>query len=96
MGDVPFKKNAKGFADLRYSDQVRALLEAVGSTVLDTANDSLKLSGHEDPGFEMRSRPGKPAGTLGRWRVSVAAVSQHAIRHNAIHNTLLRALGGGQ
>lgn len=98
MGRVEFEKNGEGFADLRYSDQVRALLEAVGSVVLDAANDSLKLNGPDDPspGYVMYSQPGEHKGTLGRWRVSVTAVTPHAVHHEGVHNTLLRALGGAQ
>jgi hypothetical protein len=98
MGEIRFKISAQGKKDIRYWDSTARMLEAVAHTIADTANGSLKLNGPRDlaPGYVIRSKPGKPDGTLGRWRVSVAAVTPHAIRHNAVHNTLLRALGGAK
>ena len=98
MAEVRFKINGAGKRDIRYWDSTARVLEAAAHTIADTANGSLKLNGPRDvaPGYAIRSQPGNPKGTLGRWRVSVAAVTTHAIRHNAVHNTLLRALGGGR
>jgi len=98
MAEVRFKINHGGKRDIRYWDSTARMLEAVAHTIADTANNSLKLNGPRDvsPGYVIRSKPGTPKGTLGRWRVSVAAVTQHAIRHNAVHNTLVRALNGAK
>jgi len=98
MAEVRFKISSQGKREIRYWPSTARMLEAVALTIADTANGSLKLNGPRDvsPGYAIRSQPGKPKGTSGRWRVSVTAVTQHAIRHNAIHNTLLRALGGAK
>jgi hypothetical protein len=95
--EVRFKVNADGFRDIRYSQPVQDMLEAVGKTVADTCNDSLVTNGPTDvkPGYKVSSRPGRRV-RQGRWRVSVTAVTTHAIRHNAVHNTLLKALGGAR
>jgi hypothetical protein len=97
MAEVRFKPRIDGFREIRYSSEAQRMLEAVAHTVADTANGSLVQNGPRDvqPGYAIRSRPGKRV-KQGRWRVSVTAVTQHAIRHNAIHNTLLRALGGAR
>lgn len=95
--DIRFKPKIEGFREIRYSDETARMLESVAKTVADTCNESLKLNGPRDvsPGYKVISRPGKRV-RQGRWRVSVTAVTRHAIRHNAIHNTLLRALGGAR
>ena len=73
----------------RYMPATVRMLEAKGKPILAAANASLR---DDDGGYVMASRPGarKPSG---RHRVSVAAVSVHARRHEAKHNTLLRLLG---
>jgi len=98
MSAVRFKISAQGKKEIRYWNSTARILEAAAHTIADTANSSLTLNGPRDvaPGYAISSRPGKPVKTLGRWRVSVTAVTRHAIRHNAVHNTLLRALGGGR
>jgi hypothetical protein len=95
MTPVRFKANVDGFREIRYSGPVQDMLEAVGLTVADAANSTLKLNGARDvsPGYEVKSQAGRRV-KQGRWRVSVTAVTRHAIRHNAVHNTLIRALGG--
>lgn len=97
MGEVRFKVNVEGFRDIRYGEKTRDMLEAVGLTIAETANSTLKRNGPRDvvPGYKVMSRPGKRV-EQGRWRVSVTAVTTHAIRHNAKHNTLLKALGGAK
>ena len=93
---IRFKANIAGFKELRYRDETRSMLEAVAHTVADAANSTLETKGPRDtkPGYMIFSQPGA-AKPQGRWRVSVTAVTQHAIRHNSIHNTLMRALGAG-
>lgn len=97
MTEVRFKQNIAGFLELRYSEPTRRILEAVAHTIADICNDQLTIENPTDlkPGYEIRSQAGKKV-KQGRWRVSVTAWTPHAIRHNAIHNTLLRALGGGK
>jgi hypothetical protein len=97
MAEIRFKPRIEGFRELRYSPETQDMLEAVALTVADSANSSLKLNGPRDvsPGYKVSSRPGRRV-RQGRWRVSVTAVTRHAIRHNAVHNTLLRALGGAR
>jgi hypothetical protein len=97
MAEVRFTPRIDGFREIRYSTETQDMLEAVALTVADVANGSLKLNGPRDvsPGYKVLSRPGKRV-RQGRWRVSVTAVTRHAIRHNAVHNTLVRALGGAR
>lgn len=97
MAEVKFKPNIDGFREIRYMDSTREMLEGVALTVAEAANDTLTLNGPSDksPGYKVFSRPGKRV-KQGRWRVSVTAITPHAIRHNAIHNTLVRALGGAR
>lgn len=95
--DIRFKISDQGKKEIRYWDSTARILEAAAHTIADTCNSQLTINNPTDlkPGYEIISRPGKPDGTLGRWRVSVTAWTPHAIRHNAIHNTLLRALESG-
>jgi len=97
MAQVRFKPRVEGFREIRYSSETQKMLEAVALTVANTANGSLKLNGPRDvaPGYKVSSKPGRRV-KQGRWRVSVTAVTRHAIRHNAVYNTLLRALGGAR
>ena len=97
MAQVRFKKNEDGFRELRYADETRKMLEAKAKIVADACNSSLTQNGASDvmPGYIILSRPGRRV-KQGRWRVSVTASTPHAIRHNGIHNTLLRALGGAR
>ena len=92
MNNITFKKNNDGFRDVRYRRQTQAMLEAIALTVADKANSTFKPSGPSDRGYEGFSRAGarKP---YGRWRTGVVAVGPHANRHNAVHNTLVKALG---
>jgi hypothetical protein len=93
MSAIRFKKNIAGFRDVRYRQKTQAMLEAVAQGVADTANQTLKLNGPTDLGYVVGSQPGARR-PFGRWRVTVAAVSPHAIRHNAKYNTLVKALNG--
>jgi len=92
MNNITFKKNNAGFRDVRYRRETQQMLEAVARTVADTANSTFKPSGRSDRGYQVFSYAGarKP---YGRWRTGVVAVGPHANRHNAVHNTLVRALG---
>jgi len=88
---VRVKHSIGGYRAVRYSGGVRAFLEGAGNNIADRANAQLKGKGGK--GFVMASRAGARR-PQGRWRVSVAAVSPYAQRHNAKHNTLLRSLSG--
>lgn len=100
MATVKFKPKPGAEREIRYWSSTQQMLESVGLTVADAANSQLEYNGPSDksPGFKVFSRRGRMKGPkgFGRWRVSVTATTPHAIRHNAIHNTLLRALGGGR
>ena len=95
MAQVRFKANIAGFRAIRYSGPVQDVLEGIGMSVLSAANSSFTRNGGTDRLYDMTSQPRKQV-NQGRWRVSVAAVSPHTIRHNAKYNTLVRALGGAQ
>jgi len=96
MSQVRFKVNVDGFREIRYSKQTQEMLEKLAEDIADVCNEALSSgSDDENPGYKVFSRPGRQV-RQGRWRVSVTAVSPHAIRHNGVHNTLLRALGGAK
>ena len=89
--EVTFKWNRSALRDLRYGDtdqRVRTLLENMGQSIMDRANDTLE----EGVGYRMSSQPGKRA-PYGRWQVRVYTASNHAKRSDAIHNTLRKMLG---
>lgn len=77
---------------LRYLPATAKMLEGIGQKVARKANSELGASEDYTPGYRMESRPGARR-PFGRHRVSVAAVSIHARRHDRKHNTLIRALG---
>lgn len=79
---------------LRYMNETVKMLERQGDRVKDRANTGLGTSEDIEPGFRMSSQPGTPRPS-GRHRVTVAAVSIHARRHDRKHNTLLKSLGNG-
>ncbi len=80
--------NIPGMRALRYSDGARTICEVYGKATTAAANATLK----ENKGYGMSSRPGARR-PQGRWRVSVGALSTHAKRSNARHNTLIRIIG---
>jgi hypothetical protein len=85
---VRVKINNQAMYDLRRSPAVVGFLEGKGELVVDAANESLP----EGEGYRMSSSQGRK-NPQGRWAVRVYTSSNHAKRSNAIHNTLLRALG---
>ncbi len=78
---------------IRYLPKTRAMLEQHGRGIAREANSTLKAGSVTDPipGYRMSSQAGvrRPSG---RWRVSVAAVTPHAKRHDRKYNTLMRAI----
>lgn len=86
---MKFELKMNSARPIRYGAPARALCEQQARRVAATANGELK--GNVGKGFVTDSKAGqrKP---WGRWRVSVTAVGPYAKRHNAIHNTLVRAL----
>lgn len=85
--NVRVKFNRNGMYQLRSAPDVRRFLEAIGTDLRDTANETLD----ERVGYELSSRQGRK-NPQGRWAVRVYTSSNHAKRSNAIHNTLLRVL----
>lgn len=73
--------------------RMQALIDIEETIAEDVAARANQMAGSDD-GFKTGSRQGakKPQG---RWRTSVVAASPHAARHNAIHNTLIKALEAG-
>lgn len=77
-----------GFRSIRYSGGAKAECERRGRGVATYANMTLK----NHNGYRMASYAGRIA-KQGRWQVKVIAATPYARRSNAIHNTLLKALG---
>ncbi|AAN07930.1 hypothetical protein AVANI_12 [Mycobacterium phage Avani] len=88
---IRVKHKIGGYYKLRSAGGVVAFEEAAAKDVAARANKQLKGKG--GIGFAVSSRQGARR-PQGRWRTSVAAVSPYARRHNAKHNTLIRALSG--
>lgn len=80
--------NIDGFKEVRYSSEVAGLLEEKAEDI--AARAEAMDGGH----YAVGSRPGA-ARPSGRHRASVVTADYKAIRGNAKHNTLLKALGGG-
>lgn len=88
MGNVRITHNAAGYYQLRAAPGVKADLEARGGRV--------KRAASSDGGkYVMSSRQGAKA-PQGRWRVSIATADAKAMRKNAKHHSLLRALDSGR
>jgi hypothetical protein len=95
---MKFKENKRGFYDVRRMPALIDLLENHAEHVARKANAALE--GAEEH-FGAGSRQGRKGpsptggpGFQGRWRASVFTKDQYAKRHNAEHNTLLKALHG--
>lgn len=86
---IRVKHKIGGYYKVRSAGGVQAFLEGAAENVAARANAQLKGKGGK--GFKTSSRQGARR-PQGRWRTSVAAVSPYAKRHNAKHNTLIRAL----
>lgn len=87
MTEVRLKFNRNAMYQLRSAPDVRRFLEAMGSEIRDSANETLD----EGVGYQLSSSQGRKR-PQGRWAVRVYTSSNHAKRSNAIHNTLLRVL----
>ena len=81
---MKFEHNPDGFFELMKSDEMVAILEGYGSTVMNIANDS----GHAGDQYEMTTNVGQT-----RASVKVKAANIHAVKSNLKYNTLLKALG---
>ncbi|PKQ59724.1 hypothetical protein B5566_02460 [Mycobacterium sp. MHSD3] len=79
------KHNMAGYAALRSAPGVRQGLEQLGAGIADACNKEAKTDR-----FKTSSQQGR--GRAPRWRVTVITAGYAAIRHNAIHNTLIRNL----
>lgn len=84
--DIRWKRG--GFYALRSEPGVQAALESLAASVAGRANQMAGTPG----GFKTSSLQGarKPQG---RWRTTVITATAVAMRKNAKHNTLLKALG---
>lgn len=74
------------FKEIRYSAEAAALVEAEAQKIADRANAAGKGT------YAVGSQAGQ-AKPSGRHRASVVTADHAAIRDNAKHNTLLKALG---
>lgn len=85
------KWNRSAMYEIRRAPGVVGFLEAKGSAVRNSANQTLQAG----QGYEMSSRQGRkgPPGYQGRWAVRVYTSSDDAKRSEATNNTLLRLLG---
>lgn len=85
---IKVKHKIGGYYKVRSAGGVQAFLEGAAEDIASRANAQLKGN---SKGFKTSSRQGAKR-PQGRWRTTVAAVSPYAKRHNAKHNTLLKAL----
>lgn len=90
MAKVDIKWKTAGFYKLRSEPGVKKALEEHTADVAVKAN---RLAGLKD-GFKTSSRQGARR-PQGRWRTTVITATSQAMRNNAKHNTLLKALFGG-
>lgn len=77
---------------IRYGDtapKVRAELEAWAGKIAARANSMDKTTGYKTSSRAGARRP------QGRWRTTVITANAEAMRKNAKHNTLIRALHSG-
>jgi hypothetical protein len=86
---VDIKWNVGGWPMLRSEPGVRKALESLAE---DIAADANKAAGLTD-GFKTSSRQGARR-PQGRWRTTVITATAMAMRKNAKHQTLLKALYG--
>lgn len=81
---------------IRYMQATVDMLEGKAAPIAAAANSYLgDVEGiREQQGYKVASRRGARR-PWGRHRVSIAAITPYAQRHEARHNTLLRLLSGG-
>lgn len=84
-----FKPNNKGFYDVRRMPKLVDLLESHAEEIAGKANAEMGEDGYDTGSRQGARRP------QGRWRASVYTRTNHAKRHNAKHNTLVKKLFGG-
>lgn len=89
MSNVEIRYKLGAYYKLRSLPQLRNREESAGRALASRANSMLKKN-HQ--GFKVVSHQGARR-PQGRWQVKVVAASPYARRHNAKHNTLLKALG---
>lgn len=80
---MKIKHKIKGYEKIRSAPAVREKLEDMAGNIAARCNAE---SGTD--GFRTSSQQG--GGSAPRWRTTVITASARAIRHNAVHNTLVR------
>lgn len=83
---MKFTPNNRGFYDVRRMPKLIDMLEGFAEEKAAKANAELGEDGYGTGSQQGARRP------QGRWRTSVFTRSEHAKRHNAKHNTLLKVL----
>ncbi len=97
MSDVQIQWNKNVFYDVRRMESVQDVLEQIADGIATRANSAIPdVDGYPEgtEHFVTSSQQGK-RNPQGRWRTTVATGTVYAKRHNAIHNTILKAAGGG-
>lgn len=91
---MKIKWNRSGLREIRYGDadrRVITFLENEVEKVADRANSAAQVDGAK---YVTGSQAGRRR-PQGRWRTSVVTANYAAMRDNAKHNTLTRALFNG-
>lgn len=90
MAKVRVKINSKAAVDLMNSGPVQEMVLREAQQVAGKANDALKPRSQSAGRFEADVQPGKS-----RAHALVKTKGVYPARHNAKHNTLLKALNSG-
>lgn len=97
MAKVTIKWRRGAFYDVRRDPALVDMLEAAAEKIAEKANDDIgDVTGY--PSGTQHYRTGSRQGAkrpYGRWRATVVTATVVAKRHDAKHDTLLKALAGG-
>jgi hypothetical protein len=95
-GEIDIRWKVAGFYQLRSAPPVKEALERVASQIAADADRLAGTSGGfmvSKPEFRTGSKQGRKK-PQGRWRTTVITANATAMRKNAKHNILIRALDG--